>query len=142
MLKNQELLDFEVDVETGKVCVLDAPDANDPLLSSLGLGDPNRDAAVAATVGSRRLSPNRDDIDAILGAFGARSGIELAFMGHGLSFSDKLWYRAPGSSERWEDINFYDNDWDSDFARQSSRMTTRSSGPARPTFQTSRRRVI
>ncbi len=90
MLKNQELLDLEIDFVTGEVCIVDAPDARDPLLASLGFGGPARDATVTVNIGSRRLSRGRDDID-------------------------RLCYRALGSTERWEDINFYDNDWDGGF---------------------------
>ena len=47
MLKNQELLDFEVDTATGNIRILDAPDADDELLSSLGFGGPDMAAFVA-----------------------------------------------------------------------------------------------
>ena len=115
MLKNQELLDFEVDPVTSKIRILDAPDADDTLLSSLGFGGSDLRDVVEAVIRGRRMSANRDDIDKILDAFNARSVYDLAFMGHGLSLSDKLWYRAPGSTERWEDVNFLDNAWDNAF---------------------------
>ena len=115
LFENQELLDFEVDFATGEIRVLDAPDADDALLCSLGLGGPDRDAFVAKSISMRRMSENREDAEQILGAFDARSTLELAFRGHGLSLADKLWYRAPGAVERWEDVNFFDNDWDAAF---------------------------
>ena len=115
MLKNQELLDFDVEPVTGKVRILDAPDNGDALLSSLGLDGPDRGAVLAGLLRHRRISPHREDVTQILDAFGARSTLELAFMGHGLSLIDKLWYRSPGSVERWEDINFNENDWDGAF---------------------------
>ena len=115
LLENQELLDFEVDFATCEIRVLDAPDADDALLCSLGLGGPDRDAFVAESIRVRRMSERRGDAKQILGAFGARSTLELAFRGHGLSLADKLWYRAPGATERWEDVNFFDNDWDAAF---------------------------
>ena len=115
MLKNQELLDFEVDTLAEEIRILDAPAADDPLLASLGLGGPDRGVIVAKAILSRHISAARDDFALILDAFGARSRFELSFMGHGLSLIDKLWYRAPGATERWEDINFLDNDWDSAF---------------------------
>ncbi len=115
MLKNEELLDFDVDLATKEVRILDAPGAEDAHQMSLGLGGPNREAIVAMVIRERRLSPLREDVDEILGAFGVRSGLELVFRGHGLSLTDKIWYRAPGSTERWEDINFYDHDWDDTF---------------------------
>ena len=115
MLKNQELLDFDIEPVSGKMHILDAPDTGDALLSSIGLDGPDREAIVAGVIRHRRISPNREDVAQILDAFGARSTSELAFMGHGLSLVDKLWYRSSGSDERWEDINFIDNDWDSTF---------------------------
>ena len=115
MLKNQELLDFEVDPATGQIRIVDAPGAEDASLSSLGFGGPNLHDAVEAVIGGRRLGANRGDKDKILDAFNARSVYDLVFMGHGLSLADKLWYRAPGSTERWEDVNFLDNAWDSAF---------------------------
>lgn len=113
MYKDHELLDFEIDFTSGEIRILDAPEAEDALLLSLGFGGPDREAVVASTIRTRRLSSSRADIGEILEAFSAQSSIELVFMGHGLSFTDKIWYRASGSTERWEDINFYDNEWDS-----------------------------
>ena len=115
LFENQELLDFEVDFSTSEIRVLDAPDADDSLLCSLGFGGPDRDAFVADSIRVRRMSERREDAKQILGAFGVRSALELAFRGRGLSLADKLWYRAPGATERWEDINFFDNDWDASF---------------------------
>ena len=115
MLHNRELLDFDVDVATGKARVLDALPADESAFTSLGLGGRDRDAALTSLLRRRCLSPQRDDIVQILAAFGARSPLELAFMGHGVSLADGLWYRAPGPLVRWEDINCYDNDWDDAF---------------------------
>ena len=72
LFENQELLDFEVDFATCEIRVLDAPDADDALLCSLGLGGPDRDAFVAQSSSTRRMSENREDAEQILGAFDAR----------------------------------------------------------------------
>ena len=115
MLKNQELLDFEINLDTREVNILDAPSLNDPVLASLGLSGPDRDEYIRRIIRDRCPSSNREDLETILDAFGVSSSLELVFLGHGLSLADALWYRAPGSSERWEDINFYDNEWDPAF---------------------------
>ena len=115
MLKNQELLDFEVDTDKREIRILDAPEMDDELLRSLGFGGPEREAFLSKILGARHISAGRVDLNQILEAFGVKSAFELSFMGHGMSFIDKLWYRAPGATERWEDINFYDNDWDSTY---------------------------
>ncbi len=117
MHRNRELLDFDIDFATGKVDILDAPGTDDALLSSLGLAGPDLAASVSGVISERRISARRDDAADIMGAFGARTNTELAFMGHGLSLTDKLWYRAPGATERWEDINFLENEWDDAFYR-------------------------
>jgi len=113
MQRDQELADFEIDPVTGKARVIDA--AGDDLAASLGLAPQNRDRVLTMLVARRALSTMRKDKDNILATFGARSPVDLALMGHGLSLSDQFWYRAPGSVERWEDINFFDNGWDPSF---------------------------
>ncbi len=118
MHRNQALLDFEVDVAEDDVRILDAPDADaaaDTPLAAMGLAGPDGAEFARQIIRERTLSPNREDLDPILDALGARSPLELALMGHGLSLMDDLWYRAPGSTERWEDVNFFDNGWDAGF---------------------------
>ena len=114
MHRNQELADFELDPVTGEAHVVDIV-ANVDYAASLGLTRQNRDRALSRLVERRAISPMRKDKDDVLSAFGARSTVDLALMGHGLSLSDLFWYRIPGSADRWEDINFFDNGWDSGF---------------------------
>ncbi len=115
MHRDQELLDFEIDLMTGEVDIIDAPRADDMTLRALGLAGPDLAISVARAICGRRISARRGDISEILEAFGARTTTELVFMGHGLSLSDTFWYRAPGATERWEDVNFFDNEWDDSF---------------------------
>ena len=115
MRRNQELVDFEADPATSKAHVIDASAEGDELLASIKPDLPDRDAAISLLARKRAVSPLREDKDDILTAFGAKSSIDLAMRGHGLSLSDQFWYRAPGSTERWEDINFFDNEWDPSF---------------------------
>ncbi|HAM16440.1 MAG TPA: hypothetical protein DCP91_11430 [Eggerthellaceae bacterium] len=115
MFENRQLFDFEVEPETGKARVLDAPCAPDGELASIGLDCSNLNAALTKLVRTRSISSNRVDLGEILEGFGVRSAVELALMGHGASLTDHFWYRAPGSLARWEDVNFFDNDWDATF---------------------------
>ena len=113
MQRDRELVDFEVDPVTGEARVIDVSNGN--RAASLGLAQENRDQVLTALMTRRALSPLRKDKDDVLAAFGAKSPIDLALMGHGLSLADQFWYRAPGSAERWKDVNFFDNGWDLDF---------------------------
>ena len=113
MLRDQELADFDVNPSTGEARIVDM--ASDDLATSLGLTGKNRDQVLATLIMRRTLSPLRKDMNDVLATFRATSPVDLALMGHGLSLSDQFWYRAPGASEHWKDVNFFDNDWDPDF---------------------------
>lgn len=113
MQRNRELVDFEVDPVTAQTHIIDVVD--DDLAASLGLDRENRGQVLTALVARRALSAMREDKDAVLAAFGAKSPVDLALKGHGLSLSDQFWYRVPESSECWEDVNFFDNGWDPGF---------------------------
>ena len=106
MQRNRELADFEVDPLTGEARIIDASEAGEHLLDSERLTE---------LVKSRAISYRRADRQDVLASFGALSAIHLALMGNGLSLSDQYWYRAPGGTERWEDINFFENEWDPGF---------------------------
>ena len=113
MQRDRELVDFEVDPVTGAARIIDV--ASDDLVSSLGMARENRDRVLTTLIMRRALSPLRKDKEDVLAAFGAKSPVDLALMGHGVSLSDQFWYRALGSSERWEDVNFVENGWDPGF---------------------------
>ena len=113
MLRDQELVDFEVDPLTGEARIIDVADGD--LVASLGLARDNRDRVLTTLLTRRALSSLRRDGGDILAAWGAKSPVDLVLRGHGLSLSDQFWYRAAGSAERWEDLNFFDNGWDQDF---------------------------
>lgn len=115
MQRNRELVDFEIDPVTRDARVIDASAEGDELLASIKPGLKDRESALLWLARKRAISALRDDKDDILSAFGAMTPIDLVLRGHGLSLSDQFWYRAPGSAERWEDINFFDNEWDPSF---------------------------
>ena len=115
MQRNQELVDFEIDLATGGMRVIDASEAGEELLASMGCLTEGRNLVLAKIVNARTISPRRPDLGDILDAFDAKSSVDLVLKGHGLSLADQFWYRAPGSTERWEDVNFFDNGWDTGF---------------------------
>ena len=115
MQRNQELVDFEIDPVTGNTRIIDASEAGERLLVSEGFAQQSRDWVMARLVKARTISPTRPDVDDILAACDAKSPVDLVLRGHGLSLSDQYWYRAPSGTERWEDVNFFDNEWGPDF---------------------------
>ena len=115
MQRNRELADFEVDPATGEARVIDASEAGEELLVSTEPTQQSRDRALTGFLKTRAISRMREDRENILAAVDAKSPVDLVLWGHGLSLSDQYWYRAPGSAERWEDVNFFDNEWDPGF---------------------------
>ena len=114
MHRNREVVDFEGDPATGETHLIDIV-ADDDYAASLGLTRQRGDWVLSRLVERRAISPSRADKDDVLAAFGAKSTIDLALRGHGVSLSDQFWYRVPGSTDCWEDINFFDNGWDARF---------------------------
>lgn len=114
MKRDQELVEFEVDPATGEVRVIDAS-ADVGLIASADLARQGGESFLTRLVKRRALSSNRPDMDDILASFDAKSPVDLVLRGHGLSLSDQYWYRAPGSTEHWENISFFDNGWDTSF---------------------------
>ena len=115
MRRDQELVDFEIAPAESKARVVDASPEGDDLLACLWPAEKSRDETIRKLVEARTISSLREDKENILAALGAKSSAELALKGHGSSLSDQFWYRAPDSTERWEDINFFENEWDTDF---------------------------
>lgn len=99
------------------VRVIDASPAGIDLLALAGRAESDASEALGKLLRKRCISSLRRDFPRILASYNARLGIELTLMGHGLSLSDSFWYHAPGSTDRWADINFFDNAWDPGFGK-------------------------
>ena len=115
MQRDQELLDFEVDPKTRDARVIEVSSAGLELLASVKLNETDANDVLSKLLRKRSISRLRRDLPRILASYDVHSVIELSLMGHGLSLSDLFWYRVPGSTDRWADINFFDNAWDPGF---------------------------
>ncbi len=115
MQRDQELIDFEIEPASGKVRIIDMSEAGASLIASMKLNQQNDDSVLFNLVYDRTISGLRLDRNKIIAAFNAKSAIDLVLMGHGLSLFDQYWYRKQGATERWQDINFFDNEWDLSF---------------------------
>ena len=122
MCRDRELLNFEVDPRTGTVesvrvldeaCLASGPKA----LPFVGVGEVagSLESDVQHLLRRRALAQRRPDLPMILEAMGVESPTELAFLSRSCSLADQYWYRPMGSTLRWSDVNFFDNDWDPAF---------------------------
>lgn len=62
----------------------------------------------------RAIPASRDQINRMMESLHLRSTLVLAERSFGLSLSDRYWINNPKESLKWEDINFFDNDFSED----------------------------
>lgn len=54
----------------------------------------------------------RKDLERLLNNLGVESNFDLLLKSYGLSLSDCYWIKEEGSNIKWDDINFFDNDFE------------------------------
>lgn len=113
MNRTYEVLSFRYDSDSGTF--LDADCIYDPDRAPLGLVSPRGAKASAEALSfwwrHRAIPASRAGIDAKLAELGIEAPYQIPFKSLGLSLSDQYWVRPEGSEIRWEDVNFFDNDF-------------------------------
>ena len=115
MCRNHPVLEFAYSSNAG--LILEVGDVFDPSRVPVGMyvdGQPRPDSdSVTAWWRSRGIPATRDGLRTLLMATGIPSGKELLDRSMGLSLSDQYWIRPAGMDAlRWEDLNFFHNDFD------------------------------
>ena len=115
MCRNHPVLEFAYSSNAG--FILEVGDVFDPSRVPVGMyvdGQPRPDSdSVTAWWRSRGIPATRDGLRTLLMATGIPSGKELLDRSMGLSLSDQYWIRPAGMDTlRWEDLNFFHNDFD------------------------------
>ena len=115
MCRNHPVLEFAYSSNAG--LILEVGDVFDPSRVPVGMyvdGQPRPDSdSVTAWWRSRGIPATRDGLRTLLMATGIPSGKELLDRSMGLSLSDQYWVRPAGMDAlRWEDLNFFHNDFD------------------------------
>lgn len=76
----------------------------------------NRSSSLTKTVNdwfrSRGIPSWRKDLEKLLDKLGVSSSVELLNKYYGLSLSDQYWLKDVNSAVKWEDINFFTNDFE------------------------------
>lgn len=62
----------------------------------------------------RSIPASRDQINRMMETLHLKSTLALAEKSFGLSLSDRYWINNPEEPQKWEDINFFDNDFSED----------------------------
>ena len=76
----------------------------------------NKSASLTKTVNDwfrgRGIPSWRKDLKKLLDKLGVSSSVELLNKSYGLSLSDQYWLKDANSAVKWEDINFFTNDFE------------------------------
>ena len=76
----------------------------------------NRSSSLTKTVNdwfrSRGIPSWRKDLEKLLDKLGVSSSVELLNKYYGLSLSDQYWLKDVNSAVKWDDINFFTNDFE------------------------------
>lgn len=87
--------------------------------------------AVGAWMHRRNIPKNREGIKEFLSGFQGDSIQELSLKSLGLNLSDQYWFKPEGSQAKWEDVNFFQNN----FIGKPVHMSLEAETPA-PDFST------
>jgi len=115
MNKTTPVLDFEYDLEAHLATRITA--VHNAAAAPLGLFD-EHGVTTKKDLNywwrHRAIPSSREQIDRVLDNLDLESTLELAEHNFGLSLSDRYWIDDQDNPQRWEDINFFDNDFSED----------------------------
>ena len=83
-------------------------------LKSSKMNDKSKTAAFKEWWKGRCIPASRQNLDKVLSRIGGMSLESLLVKSMGLSLSDQYWIKPESSGLKWEDVNFYENDFSSD----------------------------
>lgn len=115
MNKNRPVLEFTYDMDDHLATKI--TDVHDLRYAPPAVVDPKGNATKRTLNDwwrSRAIPASRAQIYAILDNLNMNSTLALAEKSFGLSLSDRYWINDSSNPQRWEDINFFDNDFTDD----------------------------
>lgn len=115
MNRDYPVLEFEYDLESHMVTRIGT--ITDAAHAPLGLFDERGHVSKRELNywwRHRAIPDSREQVDRLLENLRLDSTLELAERNFGLSLSDRYWIDDVDAPQRWEDINFFDNDFSDD----------------------------
>ncbi|RDB61237.1 DNA-binding protein [Gordonibacter sp. 28C] len=113
MNRTHRVLSFDYDVERG--AFVEAGDVTDAARAPLGMVSPRAAKASVKALEHwwkhRAIPGSRAGMQAKLAELGYEAAYQIPFRNLGLSLSDQYWIRPAGGNIRWEDVNYFDNDF-------------------------------
>ena len=115
MHKNIEVVNLDINDETGYIKKITGISNTDHLPIGVSIKHDIVDRAALNEWWSDRTIPSsRANFKETLNSLCVRTPSALAMHSYGLSLSDHYWIRPESSDTKWEDVNFFDNDFSGD----------------------------
>ncbi|MFT8357364.1 MAG: HipA domain-containing protein [Bifidobacterium aquikefiri] len=119
MCRNHAVLSFAVDADSGDA--IGSGHLLDESRLPLEFYDHGRLSLHARKISdwwrARAIPDTRDHIHGGLQSIGVKSTTDVLNRSLGLSLSDQYWVRPQHSDTQWEEVNFYNNDFDEDLGK-------------------------
>lgn len=135
MNKDVPVLSFDYSFENHKATRITR--LHETNFAPLGLHDKRNEfttAAINKWWRNRAIPPSRAQIDRLLENLQLDSTLVLAEKSFGLSLSDRYWLNDDDNPKRWEDINFFDNDFTDDLGFLTLGQDSTGSSPDAPDY--------
>jgi len=115
MNKNTPVLEFTYDIEAHRaVKIVDIFDLRYAPPGAVDVSGTVNKKSFNQWWRGRAIPASRNQINRVLDSLRLDSTLVLAEESFGLSLSDRYWINNPHESQRWSDINFFDNDFSDD----------------------------
>lgn len=135
MNKDVPVLSFDYSLKDHKAAHI--TQLHETNFAPLGLHDKRNEfttAAINKWWRNRAIPPSRAQIDRLLENLQIDSTLVLAEKSFGLSLSDRYWLNDDDNPKRWEDINFFDNDFTDDLGFLTLGQDSVGSSPDAPDY--------
>ncbi|HIW76664.1 MULTISPECIES: DNA-binding protein [Gordonibacter] len=115
MNKNRPVLDFQYDLETHSIAkITDIHHLDFAPLAIFNPGGEVERKRVNDWWKNRAIPASRAQINQLKDKLKIESTLVLAEKNFGLSLSDRYWINDPANPQKWDEINFFDNDFSDD----------------------------
>jgi hypothetical protein len=114
MHKNIPIMDIEIYSETGRIVKYGPPLNYEHLPVGTVKAGAISHKAIDDWWTGRSIPASREGIEAALRNMGMESTAFLVAKCYGLSLSDQYWFAPKGMGLKWEDVNFFQNDFSKD----------------------------
>lgn len=128
MNKNTPTIEIELDETTGRLVEI-SKELNPEFLPVIINLSPTPKLAFDEWLRHRSISETRPELQNLLENYGVSTTSALSLKNLGLNLSDQYWFKPLNSDLKWEDVNFFLNDFAFSINKNFSKLSTKTYSP-------------